>query len=171
MVRLFLSHSKYDKKILDYFDTIVARVEGVSSFRASLESFPDVESPGNTIANALRQSIAVFVLLGSGMLQSQYTMSWVGYEVGLASAWSIPVWVFEWIEDNVNFPTPHVDHYILYSMESYRPFIRELVESFQTFALGFPKPLQLLKRILKGKSTICSHCQATYNIYQDLSGG
>lgn len=168
MTKIFLSHSKLDKEILNYFDTIVARIEGISSFRASLESFPIVESPAETITNAIKQSVAVFVLLGKGMLQSQYTMSWVGYEVGFANALAKEVWVFELQNEIIDFPTPHVDHYILYSMDEWRQFIRELLEAYESGPLGLQRPLLLFKRLRSGKNVLCSQCWSSFKIYQDF---
>lgn len=172
MTHLFYSHSKHDKKILTYFDEIFARTN-LSAFRASLEDFPRGEDPSKTIEDAIKESVAVFVLLGSGILKSQFTMSWVGYEVGLAKAWMKPVWVFEWIEDMIDFPTPHVDHYILYSMEEFRPYLRDLIEAYETGLLGIlPKrPLQAWKWRTGGKEILCGNCSARFYIYQDLPTG
>jgi len=120
-VKVFESHTKLDGKFCDVFDRACARV-GIDAFRSEYES---IQPPAwQTIRNELRQSKALFLLVGEALVEAQgrhnsdweYTQNWISYEIGIASQLGIDVWV---LCDGVtiNFPVPHLNNYIPYSIE------------------------------------------------------
>ena len=108
MNQVFVSHSKRDVTIRQFFDSIFAdtKVAAVRMEFEELHSTPSVD-----IRNRIMQSDALFVLLGQNLTFSQYTENWVGFEVGIATALNKPIWVMERFGDKVQFPF----HYDLFS--------------------------------------------------------
>lgn len=89
MAQIFLSHTKPDAGLCDYFDSICARV-GISAFRSEFET---ITPPAwSTISNAIRQSVALFLLVGRELAAKQashgieweYTQNWIAYEIGVS---------------------------------------------------------------------------------------
>ena len=56
---------------------------------------------------------SLIVLLSGYLLSKKQTASWVSYEVGIAHATGLNVWVFENIEDDsIEMPIPYVSVYV-----------------------------------------------------------
>ncbi len=115
-VSVFESHSKLDVETCDKFDKLAARV-GIKAFRSEYEAIP---TPAwKTIKSQMRRSKAVFLLVGPKLVEEQakngpdwkFTQNWIAYEVGLACALSLDVWV---VCDGVriNFPVPYLNNYV-----------------------------------------------------------
>lgn len=125
--RIFISHTKKDKKICDDFDRIVARV-GIKSFRSEFENIP--LPPWKTIKNALNESVALFFLVGKELVNSQdsgdsnwkYTQNWIAYEMGLACQLGIDVWAICDDEVLINFPMPYINNYLVGNLEEENTF-------------------------------------------------
>ena len=123
MNQVFISHSKRDKDIRQYFDTVFASTN-VKAVRMEFEELRT--TPSMEIRNRINQSDALFVLLGPNLTFSQYTENWIGFEVGVATALNKPIWVMERFGDSVNFPIPHLTDYLLYEPKNdeHTKFIR-----------------------------------------------
>ena len=110
MARVFISHSKDDKKGRIFFDKLFSS----SQHQAYWYSWEGPTPPhAKTLLEALKASSALFVILSKKM-EKKHTRSWVGYEVGLAAALQKNVWVFEPINSSVNVPVPYITGYIQY---------------------------------------------------------
>jgi hypothetical protein len=137
MVNIFISHTQKDKKFCDEFDTIVARV-GIPAFRSEYEAIEP--PPWKEITNKIDQSVAVFLLVGQELVNSQesgdrdwrYTQNWIAYEIGVASRAGKDVWV---ICDNVviNFPVPYINNYMNTRLPEsvYFGYLRMILEDYQ----------------------------------------
>jgi hypothetical protein len=96
--KIFESHTKLDSEFCDVFDRACARV-GLDAFRSEYESI--LPPAWQTIRNELRQSKALFLLVGKSLVNAQaihssgcdYTQNWISYEIGIASQLGIDVWV------------------------------------------------------------------------------
>jgi hypothetical protein len=164
-VQIFESHSKLDEETCNQFDIAAAR-EGVKVFRSEYEA---IAAPAwETIKTEMERSRALFLLIGPELVKSQnqgsqdwkFTQNWIAYEVGLACALGIDVWV---VCNNVeiNFPVPYLNNYS--------------IGSIQTKADGFER--DVLQNYLQGKSypfgynekkkLFCLHkdCGAKYNFH------
>ncbi len=122
MDQVFISHSKIDEDIRQYFDTIFA-----SNVKAVRMEFEELRTtPWMDIRNCIIQSEAIFVLLGPNLTFSKYTENWIGFEVGAATALNKPIWVMERFGDSVNFPIPYLTDYLLYEPKNdeHTKFIR-----------------------------------------------
>jgi len=112
MTSIFISHSKKDWNIIQVFLNAFNGT-GVRPILMEYERY--VNPPWSEIKNAIGQSSALFVLLGTNLKSSDYTQNWVSYEVGVADTLNRPIWVFEDINNTVRFPIPNVHHYMLYN--------------------------------------------------------
>lgn len=116
MARIFLSHSKEDKEIRDFFLKI-GGLAGVETKAVEFEYFPP--PAWEYIRNQLYMSDALFLLLGPNVLdRGIYTQNWISFEVGLACDMARTVgkevWISEQIQHSIRFPVPYLNHYVLY---------------------------------------------------------
>ena len=138
-IKVFESHTKLDSEFCDVFDRACARV-GIDAFRSEYES---IQPPAwQTIRNELRQSKALFLLVGKSLVEAQtihssdweYTQNWISYEIGVASQLGIDVWVL-CDEVKINFVVPYLNNYIPYSIRGKENF-GIFVDVLQDYANG-----------------------------------
>lgn len=121
VIQVFESHTKLDESTCNRFDVAAAR-EGIKVFRSEYES---IKSPAwQTIQEEIKKSSALFLLVGQELVKSQasmsadwkFTQNWIAYEVGVACASKIDVWVV--CDDvEINFPVPYLNNYCLGKIE------------------------------------------------------
>lgn len=111
MTSVFVSHSIRDKEWRTAFDVVCAR----AGIRADAMEFERLQAPPwRDITNRIRESVAVFVLIGPDFpLELIHTNNWVAFEVGVAACAGKDVWVLEDKAQSKPFAIPKVDHYIL----------------------------------------------------------
>lgn len=120
--RIFLSHSKHDEEIINYFTKAFARVK-IGIKLMELENLSQ-RYAGVEISDSIRYECnAVAVLLGKKLANPpyesrQYTHNWVNFEVGVARGSGKPVWVFESFGETIPFPIPHVTDYVKYDVKN-----------------------------------------------------
>ncbi len=124
--KVFESHTRLDSEFCDVFDRACARV-GIDAFRSEYE---DIQPPAwQTIRDELRQSKALFLLVGKSLVYAQqthspdwgYTQNWISYEIGVASQLGIDVWVL--CDDvEINFAVPYLNNYVPYSIRTEENF-------------------------------------------------
>lgn len=162
MGSVFVSHSKYDVDIVNYFAKVFARLKLQASFM-ELEDLAG-KYQGARISEIIRSKFvedtkAVIVLLGKNLERPptptpQYTHNWVNFEVGVASGSNKPVWVFEKFDEFIDFPIPYVTDYCQYTLEDTEQLraIGNILETmYQNNTIVNPP------RIVK-----CHLCNATY---------
>ena len=144
-IQVFESHTKLDEETCNKFDIIAAR-EGMKVFRSEYES---IKPPAwSTIKKEMERSVALFLLVGPELVKSQeeavakewkFTQNWIAYEVGLACALGIDVWV---LCDGVkiNFPVPYLNNYSIGKLETEKyEFERDVLHRYlngETYPLG-----------------------------------
>lgn len=169
-VKIFESHTKNDAEFCDIFDRACARV-GIDAFRSEYEKF---EPPAwQTIRDELRQSRALFLLLGKALTEAQsahtseweYTQNWISYEIGIASDLDIDIWV---LCDNVtiNFPVPYFNNYIPYSIRSEGNF-KYLVYVLENYVKGLKYDITDEDEV----TCLDSNCRITYNLHATVKEG
>ncbi|MGB8036333.1 MAG: hypothetical protein WCF03_21155 [Nitrososphaeraceae archaeon] len=121
MTSIFMSHSKHDLEIVNYFYKAFARV-GLTVKIMELEDFN--KYAGYEILNKLRkESDGEAVFLGRNLhypptLTPEFTDNWVKFEVGAAAGVGKSVWVSEEYGKNISFPIPYVTDYVQYSLDN-----------------------------------------------------
>ena len=160
--QIFVSHSRRDTKILEFFDKAFARTGVISKCM----EFEDMQPPQwNEINKQVRDSVATFLLLGPSVKNSDHTQNWIAFEVGLSCAYDTRVWVFEKLDSKINFPIPYVTDYMPYVLGEYISFdyIREILEGYRD---EHSQKANDRKRIPSGLETICPNCGAVFYKHQ-----
>jgi hypothetical protein len=168
--KVFESHTKHDSDFCDVFDRACARV-GIDAFRSEYES---IQPPAwQTIRNELRQSKALFLLVGKTLVDAQrthssdweYTQNWISYEIGIASQLGIDVWVL-CDEVEINFPVPYLNNYVPYTIRNEANF-KKFVGVLQDYANGKTYGLNN-----KDSVTCCyTDCSIGYNLDAEVPKG
>lgn len=118
MAQIFISHSRYDTVLRQWFDEVFAGIENMGAERFEFVFDERAEDPITSIVLSVQQSAALFVLLGENIFSAtRHTSNWVSAETGLAKAFNIPIWVFEDINNPIVFPVPFVDHYVRLNLD------------------------------------------------------
>ena len=122
---VFVSHSKHDPN-LDFFHKIFSGLQTESVWM----EFEDINPPPSLfIRDSVNKSEAIFVLLSKYLVDQEHTNSWVSFEVGLAanrtkanvspesthSELGLDIWVFEPLDEDINFAVPYCTYYMRYA--------------------------------------------------------
>ena len=171
-VQVFVSHTQKDVEFCDIFDRACARV-GIKAFRSEFEK---IKLPAfETIRNAIRNSQALFLLIGKELVSAQalhdssweHTQNWIAYEIGIACEREIDVWV---ICDDVklNFPVPYLNNYLTQSLRhknSFDYFVWVLEKYAGGMKTLFPNPQELVE------CPYNADCSALYNLPLPIDSG
>lgn len=166
-VRVFLSHTKWDKEFCDKFDNICSNV-GMKRFRSE---FAEIDRPPwRTIKEQLGRSRALFLLVGKELVNRQqaypynrdwkFTQNWISYEVGIAHQRNIDVWV---VCDSVqiDFPVPYFNNYVPFGLDPGAPmnYINVVLERYLR-GNNFP-----ITHELDSVTISCPNCEIEFNLH------
>lgn len=135
VAKVFISHSRADKEMRDYFLKIFG-LAGVEATAVEFENFPP--PPWRYIKNEMLISDALFLLLGPNVIdRGIFTQNWISFEIGLACELGKEVWVFEQYDIPVHFPIPYLDNYVLYDpgIGNHLDYIRSIVQAYKIFPI------------------------------------
>jgi len=166
--QIFVSHSRRDTKILEFFDKAFARTGVISKCM----EFEDMQPPQwNEINKQVRDSVATFLLLGPSVKNSDHTQNWIAFEVGLSCAYDTRVWVFEKLDSKINFPIPYVTDYMQYHLDERISFdyIRGIIEGYREDYYQKVENLENRTRIPIGLETECWHCGSVFSKHQTIA--
>lgn len=124
----------------------------------------------------------MFLLVGPELVNIQaqggedwkFTQNWIAYEVGLACALDIDVWVV-CSDTTINFPVPYLNNYVIGNIKKYaNPFYRQVLQGYLddlNFRFGYAPEVPLTcpneecgakfnfhNTVSKGKDIICPTC-------------
>lgn len=111
MAEIFVSHSKRDESVRNFFADVFAG-ENVAGKFVEFEEYQS--PPWQYIQERVNAAKAVFVLLGPHVQELSYTRDWITWETGLASQAGRDIWVFEPFNQWCNIAISHVSHYVVY---------------------------------------------------------
>ncbi len=165
MARIFVSHSRFDTEIANFFAAAFATSK--RGVKADIMEFEDLEGKyaGREIARRITdiETQAVFVLLGPNVKKALHTENWITFEVGVACGVGKDVWVFEALVDTVEFPIPYLTHYVQYQVGNrvYLDFIREKVDAYDVV------PVFRNASIFRNRPMLisCNHCKTRYFLH------
>ena len=131
MGQIFISHSRKDKEIRNNFAILfgTTRVKGIFK---EIEGFNSRDASGE-IENDIRESAAIFILLGPYLNKIHHTRDWVVWESAIARPMRKDIWVFEPYDylGKINVIIPHVDHYVVYNKsDEFQKLICAIIESY-----------------------------------------
>lgn len=108
MATIFISHSKKDEDLVLIMKKILKNI----GHTPIIEEFIPVEErepiPYEEIRSNVEKSEFLFLFLTDNVVATPYTQNWVSYEIGLASAHSKKLFVFERIGTPIEFPIPYL---------------------------------------------------------------
>lgn len=112
--RIFISHSKEDRQLIEAISQVFVRT-GLSMIT---EYFENLGAPAaDQIKQDIANSKAVVVLLGPGVEKKGHTMSWVAWEVGVASQAGKDIWVLEDMNSPSSVSLPNLTDYVVWNSE------------------------------------------------------
>jgi hypothetical protein len=86
------------------------------------------------IRNDIRQSNAVFILLGSNAEALQHTRDWIGHEGGIAAETNKDIWILEPITeaDGLSVVIPQFRHYVCFNPadERWQGYLTQIIASY-----------------------------------------
>jgi hypothetical protein len=137
MAQIFVSHSAKDTELVSF----VSKAFSSTKVKAVFEEFEALfKGPANSarIADDIRQSNAVFIVLGKHVEELKHTRDWIGWESGFAAAPSgetnKDIWVLESITeaDGLSVVIPHLRHYVCFNLtdERSQAYLTQIIASY-----------------------------------------
>jgi hypothetical protein len=167
MAFVFISHSKSDRRIKNFFARTVEEIAGLNPILMEYEKLTH-QNAGVVIKRRIMSfdCKCLIVLIGKRILfpdgyNYSFTHNWVGFEVGVAACRAIPIIVFE--EDSmdfkeiVEFPIPYLDHYFRYKQDASDSSYIGMMLKMLSFSIPIPK--EIFPQSIK---CTYDHCNAKY---------
>jgi hypothetical protein len=133
MAQIFVSHSSQDKETVALLGRAFAstNVKGVfEEYEAILKRPPQAAKVGSDI----RQSNAVFVLLGKHAEALRFTRDWITWEGGASSQTNKDIWVMEPITeaDGLSVVVPRLHHYVCFDFrhQGTQGYLTQIIASY-----------------------------------------
>ncbi|HEX3682191.1 MAG TPA: hypothetical protein VHU83_06580 [Bryobacteraceae bacterium] len=133
MAQIFVSHSSKDVASR----TLLANAFAATNVRGMFEEFDAIaKGPADAarIRDDIRQSNAVFILLGTNVEALRHTRDWVGHEGGIAAETNKDIWVLEPITeaDALSIVIPHFRHYVSFNPadERWQGYLTQIIASY-----------------------------------------
>jgi hypothetical protein len=137
VAQIFVSHSAKDRDLVG----LLSRAFAATKVKGVFEEFEAIlKGPANAlrIAQDVRASNAVFVLLGKNVEDLKHTRDWVGYESGVSAACALQtnkdVWVMESTADmeKLSVVIPHLRHYVCFNPANdwWQGYLTQIISSY-----------------------------------------
>ena len=189
MVTIFISHSKKDEDLVLGIKKILENIGHAPIIEEFISKEKQQEIPYEEIRSNVNKSSFVFLFLTDSVIETEYTKSWIIYEVGVASNASIRVFVFERIGTPIPYPIPYVTDFALFNPDRTDDMLeiqklaknlgkirRDLLTAGAGAAVGSMfGPLGLVLGAIGGyvlgpkqekpPRVKCPHCSVTFNYY------
>lgn len=115
MAIIFISHSKKDEDLVLTIKKILENVGHVPIIEELIPMEKQAVIPYEEIRTNVEKSEFLFLFLTDNIVTTPYTQNWVSYEIGLASANSKKLFVFERLGTTIPFPIPYLTDYTLFN--------------------------------------------------------
>ena len=155
MSSFFVSHSRKDIALRDLFVNVLSQLE--QSAKAMEFSDIDIISYQEAvfISNEIRACDYVALLVGPGIVSNNYTISWIGFEVGVACANRKDLIIVTLRNSGLFFPVPYFTCCIfLPSLEPTRSELREFQNVLRRISMGETKYMS--------ERLTCERCRNTF---------
>jgi DNA-directed RNA polymerase subunit RPC12/RpoP len=137
MSQIFISHSAKDRELVGFLSKAFAPTQ-VKAVFVEFEAILQGPANAQTIAQDIRESNAVFVLLGRHVEGFKHTRDWVGWESGVAAGVAMEtnkdVWVMEAVTemDGLSIVIPHLRHYVCFDsrQDFWQGYLTQIILSY-----------------------------------------
>ena len=124
MPRIFISHSRVDAELTKNIAALLLNI-GIEPFVMEYSPKSDSDSPPwPMIREEVEKSDSVILMKTENAIKTQYTMSWIIFETGLAAALNKPLFVFEKRGSDIEFPIPYLTDYMLFNDGQVADFLK-----------------------------------------------
>lgn len=130
MAQIFVSHSRRDTEIVNFFLRAFAGTKVTPLFQ-ELQKEPVNGVSEKDVTRNIDCSNAVFVVLSEQVQALEHTAYWMTWESGTARTKDI--WVFEPVESGrrIRVVIPRFNHYVRFGRnEDWRGYVRSIIESY-----------------------------------------
>ncbi|MCW4010604.1 MAG: hypothetical protein NWF05_08295 [Candidatus Bathyarchaeota archaeon] len=171
-VQIFVAFSKHDKETVKRFGSATAK-ESVALHKAEFE-VQKAAPAWQTVRDSLAASKALFFLVGPKLVEAKVKggdewaqiQMWMGYELGLAVALKLDMWVICDNDVTINFPVPYLNNYSLGIETKSNGYEAKVIRSYgegAKFEFGYSKT----------RRYFCPNkaCGAQYNLHNVLQKG
>ncbi len=122
--KAFISHSKQDAALTKNVELMLQNIGVEPVIMEYSPPAAEAAPPWRRIRDAVTTSDAVLLFKTENAIVTDYTRSWIVYEVGLAAAMNRPLYVFERKGTPIHFPIPYVTDYMLFEQEKIGDFLK-----------------------------------------------
>jgi hypothetical protein len=137
MAQIFISHSAKDKELVSFLSKAFASTQ-VKAVFAEFEAILKGPANAQRIAQDIRVSNAVFILVGRNVESLKHTRDWIGWESGIAAAAAMEtnkdIWVLESIleMDGLSIVIPHLRHYVCFDQRNdfWQGYLTQIITSY-----------------------------------------
>ena len=128
MAQIFISHSRKDEHFRNFFSKAFAGTR-VKAIFEELEKIYRGFTNSLSVAKAIKDSKAVFIILSRNVQNIYFTRDWIVWEAGVAI--NKDIWVFEPYSQfgEISVVIPYVRHYVLDTNDYYLRFIYNIISS------------------------------------------
>lgn len=130
MAKIFVSHSRHDRDLVDFLSRVAAGTQVQLVFE-ELEGMINGRVTAAKIQADIEASNAVFVLVTPKLGEISHSRDWVAWETGVAA--KRDVWVLERRADFglIEMVTPALSHLVRYDpTDEWFPYFRAIIESY-----------------------------------------
>lgn len=115
---IFISHSRRDTSLVQSIRQILTNVGHTATIEELIPENEKKPIPHDEIAEKVSECDVVFLFLTDNVLATEYTKSWVIFEVGLARQSKKRVFVFEKEGISIPYPLPYFTDYMIFDPQS-----------------------------------------------------
>jgi len=130
MAQVFVSHSKLDSDLLNFFSNAFFNTGVMPLFEEFEGILTGAVTPSKVIGD-IESSKAVFVVLSQNVHGIPHTRDWVVWETGVAN--NRDIWVFEPYSQlgSISVVIPYLRHYVIYDTRNeWLGYIRKIIGSY-----------------------------------------
>lgn len=123
MAQVFISHSKKDQELIDNVAQMLKNVDEVPIVMEYMPKKARDRPNWSLIRKHVADSEYLMLFKTDNALVTDFTKSWIIYEVGLAAAYEKRLFVFERKGPPIKFPIPYVTDYMIFDPNRVKDFL------------------------------------------------
>jgi len=123
MAQVFISHSKKDQELINNVATMLKNVDEEPVVMEYMPKTARDRPNWSLIRKHVSESDYLMLFKTDNAITTDFTKSWIIYEVGLAAAYEKKLFVFERKGPPIKFPIPYVTDYMIFDPSKVKDFL------------------------------------------------